>query len=144
MARRMALEPASIAASWTGAANRLSPELRERVRRLVMGAANAQVRSDALSQVAVHRGNAGFAVKFDEAVALRQIFEFFFGQRLIFDELLEHIVRDRHAAAGFPVADGLGLFEFAVEGDFGLHVEPESEIRTQRGLVDSVEIIAAD
>ena len=105
---------------------------------------DAEARADLLAELAVDVGDAGFAIELDEGVAARKIFEFFFDQRLIADEGLEKIVGEGHIAAGFPVADGVGFLEFAIEGDFGLYVEPESEIGAQSHLINAVEIIAAD
>src|ERR1700751_643411 len=67
MTRRIALEPASMAANRTGAATRLSPEMRQSVRRPVVRAPDAKMQVDALSQHPVHLRDAAFAVCFDEA-----------------------------------------------------------------------------
>src|SRR5947207_3894897 len=48
----------------------LPPEVRERGGRRVLCAANAELLADALAQLLIYRGDAGFAVELDEIVTL--------------------------------------------------------------------------
>ena len=80
----------------------------------------------------VDGGDAGFAVQFDEVVALGHHFEFALDHRLIANEGPVEVVRKRHVAPGFPVADGLRFFEFARKRRFRAHVQPERQMRPQR------------
>src|ERR1700722_17154953 len=127
-----------------GRGHGLPPEVRQGVRRRVVRAADAEMRSDALAQDLVDLRHAAFAVHLDEVVPLREIFEFALDHRLVADEGLEEVVGERHIAAGFPVADGLRFLKFAIEADFGADVQPEGEIRAERRFVNSVEVIASD
>ena len=100
----------------------LPPEMREGGRGRVLGGANAELFADALAQLFVDGGDAGFAVELDEGVALGHVFQFALDHGLIADEGPVEVVGERHVAASFPVADGLGFFEFAGEGRFGADV----------------------
>ena len=64
-----------------------------------------------------------------KSMPARKILKFFFYQRLITNEGLEEIIRERHVASRFPIADSVGFLEFAIEGDFGLDIQPESQDR---------------
>src|ERR1700722_14062634 len=68
---RIAFDPASIAAICIGAA-KSAPDVRQSVRRVVAGAADAQVRGDPLAKLVIHGGNTGFAVDVDESLAARK------------------------------------------------------------------------
>ena len=92
----------------------------------------------------IDRGNAGFAVEFDEGVALGHDFEFTHDHGLVANEGPIEVVRERHVATGFPIADGLGLLEFASEGGLRADVEPESEIRAKSHGVETGEVVAID
>ncbi len=116
----------------------------ERGGRRVLGRANAQLLADALAKLFVDGGDAGFAVEFDERVALGHYFELAFDHRLVANERPVEVVRERHVAAGFPVADGLGFLKFASEGGFRANVEPKREMRTESHGVETVQIIAID
>src|SRR6185437_2937934 len=125
MESRIAFEPASIAANWTGAAKFLGPEMREGARGMILRTPDAEMRGNALAKDAVYLGNASFAIHFQKIMALREVFEFALHHGLITNERLKEVVRKGHVAPGFPVADGMGLLEFAIEGCLGTHVEPE-------------------
>src|SRR5580700_2622293 len=109
----------------------LPPQMREGGRGYVFRGADAELFTDALAQLFVDGGDAGFAVELDEGVALGHVFQFALDHRLIADEGPVEVVRERHVAAGFPIADGLRLFEFAGEGRFGADIQPESEMRAE-------------
>lgn len=53
-----------------------APEVRERVRRLVMRSADSQVRRNARPQLPVYLRNACLAIELDETVPFRKILEF--------------------------------------------------------------------
>src|SRR5258707_7940756 len=99
---------------------------------------------DALAKEFVDRGNAGFAIEFQEIVALGDCLEFALDHGLVAYEGPVQIVRERHVAASFPVADGLGFAKFAAEGGLRANVQPKSEMRTQSHGVKSAEVIAID
>src|SRR6266478_8559158 len=120
------------------------PEMGQSGRGRVFGSADAKLLANALAQLFVDGGDAGFAVKFDERVALGHVFEFALNHGLVADEGPIKIVGERHVAAGFPIADGLGFFEFAGEGSFGTDVEPEGEMRAEGHGVKAGEVIAID
>src|SRR5882762_4078743 len=122
----------------------LPPEMGQSGRGCVFGGADAKLLADALAQLFVDGGDAGFAVKLDEGVALGHVFEFALDHGLVADEGPVEIVRERHVAAGFPIADGLGFFEFAGEGGFRADVEPEGEMRAEGHGVEAGEVIAID
>src|SRR6266404_2153871 len=122
----------------------LPPEMREGGRGCVFGGADAELLADALAQLFVDGGDAGFAVKLDEGVALGHVFEFALDHGLVTDEGPVEIVGERHVAAGFPVADGLGFFEFAGEGGFRADIEPEREMRAEGHGVEAREVIAVN
>src|SRR5580692_2559909 len=122
----------------------LPPQMREGGRGYVFRGADAELFTDALAQLFVDGGDAGFAVEFDEGVALGHVFEFALDHRLVADEGPVEIVGERHVAASFPIADGLGFFEFAREGGFWADVEPEGEMRAQGHGVEAGEVIAID
>ena len=69
-------------------------------------------------------------------------FKFLFHLGLVEDERLEQIVRERHVAAGFPVADRMGLAKFALERSFRAHIEPKRQVRTQGHFVQTVQVVA--
>jgi len=100
--------------------------------------------ADALAQLFVDGGDAGFTVEFDKGVAFRHEFELTFNHGLITNEGPIEVVRKRHVASSFPVTDGLGFFEFAGEGGFRANVEPKSEIGAESHGVESGEVIAID
>src|SRR5215468_7015764 len=104
--------------------------MRERGGWIVLRAANAKMLCDALAKKFVHGRHVGLAIEFDKIVFLGLSFEFALNHRLIADERPVQIVRKRHVAACFPIADSLGFFEFAAEGGFRTNVEPKSEMRT--------------
>src|ERR1700749_2948396 len=122
----------------------LTPEMLQCGRRRVFCGANAEAFADALAQLFVDARDAGLAIEFDEAVALSHGFKFALDHRLVANEGPVEIVRERHVAAGFPIADGLRFFEFASEGCFRAYVEPEGEMRTERHGVEARDVIAAD
>src|SRR5579859_1059625 len=122
----------------------LPPEVRESGRGSVFGGADAELFANALAQLLVDGGDTGFAIEFDEGVALGHVFEFAFDHGLIADERPVEIVGERHVAAGFPVADGLGFFELACEGGFGADIKPEGEMRAECHGVEAGEVIAID
>jgi hypothetical protein len=51
-------------------------------------------------------------------------------------------VRERHVAAGFPIADGLSFLEFASKSSFRPNVEPEGEMRAKGHGVEASHVIA--
>src|SRR5450755_3780933 len=110
----------------------------------VLGGADAQLFANALAKLLVYGGDAGLAVEFDKAVALGHDFEFALDHGLVADEGPVEIVRERHIAAGFPITDGLGFFEFAAESGFGADVEPEREVRAESHGVETAHVIAVD
>src|SRR5882762_3100605 len=122
----------------------LPPEVRECGRGSVFGGADTELFADALAELLVDGRDAGFAVELDEGVFLGHVFEFTLDHSLVADERPIEIVGERHVAAGFPIADGLGFFEFASEGGFGADVEPESEMWTEGHGVEAGEVIAID
>src|SRR5216683_1894695 len=122
----------------------LPPEMREGGRGRVFGGANAELFADALAQLLVDGGNAGFTIELDEGVALGHVFEFAFDHGLIADEGPVEVVGEGHVAAGLPVADGLGFFEFAGKGGLGTDIEPESEMRAQGHGVKAGEVVSID
>jgi len=122
----------------------LAPEMRQSGGRSVLGRADAKLFADALTKKFVHGGNAGFAIELDEGAFLGHDLEFPFNHGLVADEGPVEIVRERHVAARFPVADGLGFLEFAGERSFGADIEPESNMRAERHGVETGEVIAID
>src|SRR5271165_5197455 len=94
----------------------------------VLGGTDAKLLADALAKLLVDAGNACFAIEFDEAVFLGHDLEFTFDHGLIANEGPIEVVRERHIAAGFPIADGLSFFELAAEGRFRSDIEPEREM----------------
>src|SRR5260370_12206491 len=122
----------------------LPPEMRQSGRGRVFGGADAKLLADALAQLLVDGGDAGFAVKLDEGVALGHVFEFALDHGLVADERPVEIVGERHVTAGLPIADGLGFFEFAGEGGFRANIEPEGEMRAEGHGVEAGEVIAID
>src|SRR5271169_4221772 len=97
----------------------------------VFRGANAQVFANALAELLVHGGDTSFTVKLDESVALGSKFEFALDHGLIADERPVQVMREGHVAPGLPVADGLGLLEFAGERGFRTNIEPKGEVRTK-------------
>src|SRR5208283_783847 len=89
-------------------------------------------------------GDVGFAVEFDETVFLGHDFEFALDHGLVANEGPIEVVRERHVASGFSVADGLGFFELASESGFGADVELEGKVRAKSHGVESGEVIAVD
>src|SRR5258705_912558 len=120
----------------------LPPEMGQSGRGRVFGSADAKLLADSLAQLFVDGGDAGFAVKLDEGVALGHVFEFALDHGLVADEGPVEIVRERHITAGFPIADGVGFLEFAGEGGFRADVEPEGEMRAEGHGVEAGEVIA--
>src|SRR5271165_1129381 len=118
--------------------------MRESGRWRVFGNANAELLTDALAQLFVDRGDAGFAIEFDEGIFLGHAFQFALDHGLVAHERPVEIMGARHVAAGFPVADGLGFLEFAGEGGFRADVQPEGEVRAQGHGVEAGEVIAID
>src|ERR1700719_4085828 len=96
----------------------LPPEMGQGRRGCVFGSADTELFADALAQLLVDGGDAGFTVELDEGVALGHVFEFALDHRLIADEGPVEVVGERHVATASPVAYGLGFFEFAGEGGF--------------------------
>ena len=110
----------------------------------VLCSANSEMFSNALAEKFIDGRHAGFAVEFDETVFFCHGFEFAFDHRLIADERPVQIVRERHIASRFPIADGLGFPKFAAEGGFGANVEPEGLMGAQGHGVEAAEVIAID
>ena len=113
-------------------------------RRRVFGGTNAEMLADSLTKLSVDGGDAGFAVELDEGVALGHDFKFTLDHGLVANERPIEIVRKRHVAAGFPIADGLGFLEFAGEGSFRANVEPKGEIGAKGHGVETGEIVSID
>src|ERR1700675_201895 len=83
----------------------LPPEMREGGRGRVLGGANAKLFADALAQLFVDGGDAGFAVELDEGVALGHVFQFALDHGLIADEGPVEVVGESHGVeAGEIVA----------------------------------------
>src|SRR5260370_21655359 len=112
--------------------------------RRVFGGANAELFADALAKLLVDGGNVGFAIELDETVFLGHDLEFALDHGLVANEGPIEVMRKGHVASGFPIADGLGFFEFASEGGFGANVEPKGEVRAKSHGVKASKVITID
>src|SRR5580658_3321336 len=118
--------------------------MRESGGRSVLGGTDAEMLTNALAKGFVDARDAGFTVQFDEGIAFSHYLKFALDHGLVANEGPIQIVRKGHVSARFPVADGLGLFEFASEGGFRANVEPESEIGAEGHGVKAGEVVPID
>src|SRR5258708_27745573 len=122
----------------------LSPEVSQRGRWRVLRSSNAKLFGNALPQKFVYRRHAGFAIEFQEIMALGDRFEFPLDHGLVTHKRPVKIVRKRHITASFPIADRLRFAEFPAKRGFRAYIQPESKIRPQRHRVKPAQIIAVD
>ena len=113
-------------------------------RRSVFGGTDAKLFADALAELLVDRRDVGFAIEFDETIFLGHDFELALDHGLVANEGPIKVVRERHVASCFPIADGLCFLEFASESGFGPDVEPKGKVRTKGHSVEAGEVIAID
>src|SRR5262249_38005429 len=100
--------------------------------------------ADALAQELVHGRYAGFAVELNKVVALCHDFKFALDHGLVADERPIEIVRKRHVASGFPIADGLCFLELARERRLRPDIKPEGKIWPKGHGVKATQIVAID